>query len=308
MSDYCILCGKSVKEEYDYCIYCGKPIVHETPKKEKKEVEAEDTHGKESDYILNSDQRYLFLHKVLPTLLIGSIIWLLSEIGFSLIFSETQFMGIFLIFYISMAVLEIILFLLLYFVAKANFVLLGFFTFFSFSFIAGILSIPIIIFTQFLPQVHMFVSLSFGANAIVSLMGISLRNKYFAKGYIWAHVILFLIGCVVVEIIFILVFDIHNYLLTIPITLAYICVVALTIMFYGAKVMKKTGKVPWLIIVFRILAMLLLALVLAAVLVVIVLIIIAIAIACGDSDIDFGSITGGGISGKRKKKKGQSLP
>ena len=177
MSDYCILCGKSVKEEYDYCIYCGKPIVHETPKKEKKEVETEDLHEKKSVYILNSDQRYLFLRKVLPTLLIGSIIWLLSEIGFSLIFSETQFMGIFLIFYVSMAILEVILFLLLYFVAKANFVPLGLLVFFSLSLIAGILSIPIILFTQFLPQVHMFVSLSVGANGIVYLMGISLRNK-----------------------------------------------------------------------------------------------------------------------------------
>lgn len=307
MSKICSYCEKPVKIGYDYCIHCGRKIIHEPLYSETaKSYEAEETNKKQSNYILNSDQRYLFLHKILPTLLIGSIIWLTSEIIFSYIFSETQFIGPFFIFYIVMVVVDSILFIILYFIAKANLIRLALLIFFLFSAIAGILSIPIVIFTQFLPQVHMFVSLSLGANLIVGLLGITLRSKYFAKGYIWAHVIVFGIGCFIFEVIFILIFEIQNFLLTIPITLAYICVTSLTVMFYGAKTMKKTGIIPWMVIVFKILGILLLAIVLAAVVVVIVVIIIVIAIACGDSNIDFGSFSGGGSGGWRKKKKQKS--
>ncbi|MBA7517047.1 hypothetical protein ES705_09097 [subsurface metagenome] len=261
---------------------------------------------KESKYILEPSQRKVFIDKILPTLLIGSIIWLIGEILFSYFFSEAQLTGIFLAFYISMIIVDAVLFLLLYFVAKSNKILLGLIIFFLFCFIAGIISIPIVIFTEFLPQVHMFVSLAVGANSIVYIIALSLRDKYFAKGYIWAHVVLFMLGFLLVEIVFIIVFNIQNYLLTIPITFAYICVVALTVMFYGSKAVKKVEKIPWLLVAYKILGLILLVIILAIVFVVIVLLIIALVIICGGSGADFPDIGAMGSGRKKKKKKEKS--
>ncbi len=260
---------------------------------------------KESKYILESSQRKVFIEKILPTLLIGSIIWLIGEIVFSYFFSEAQLTGTFLAFYISMIVVDAVLFLLLYFVAKSNKILLGLLIFFLFCFIAGIISIPIVIFTEYLPQVHMFVSLAVGANSIVYIIALSLRDRYFAKGYIWAHVGLFIFGFLLVEIVFIIVFDIQNYLLTIPITFAYICVVVLTVMFYGSKAVKKADKIPWLLVAYKILGMMLLVIILAIIFVVIVLIIIALAIICGDANINLSGIGSIGSGSSKKKKKEQ---
>ncbi|MFX0058826.1 MAG: zinc-ribbon domain-containing protein [Candidatus Hodarchaeota archaeon] len=303
MPEFCSHCGKPVKKGYDFCIECGKPISQEDVVSSKHEESPMiKNEKKESNYILNSAHRKILLRKVFPVLLIGSIIWLCSELIFSYFFSELEITNQFLIFYISMIIVDALLFLVLFFASKANKVFLGLLFFFSFSFIAGILSLPIVIFTEFLPQVHMFVSLSLGANFIVYFIAIVLREKYFSKGYIWAHIILYGFGCLIVEIVFIIIFNIQNYLLTIPVSLAYISVVALTIMFYGAKVVKKREKSPWLLINFKILGILFVALALAVVIVVIVLIIILLAIACGDSSFDIGSISWGG-SGRRKKKK-----
>ena len=261
---------------------------------------------KESKYILEPSQRKVFIEKILPTLLIGSIIWLVGEILFSFFFSESQLTGNFLIIYISMIIIDVALFLILYFVAKSNKILLGLILFFSFCFIAGIISIPIVIFTEFLPQVHMFVSLAVSANSIVYIIALTLRDRYFAKGYIWAHFVLFIFGFLLVEIVFIIVFNIQNYLLTIPITFAYICVVALMLMFYGSKAVKKVDEIPWLLVTYKILGMVLLFILIALIVVAIALIIIVLAIICGDSNIDFGSLSWSGSGTRKKKKKEKS--
>jgi hypothetical protein len=156
--------------------------------------------------------------------------------------------------------------------------------------------------TEFLPQVHMFVSLSVGALLIIYLIGLILRDNYFAKGYIWAHLILFLIGICIVEIVFILIFNIHNFLLTIPISLAYILIVALTTMFYGSKVVQKNEKDPWLLLFYKIERILLLSLIIAIVLVVVVLILVGIGIACGGSDFNLSGLGGGRSKSKKKRK------
>ena len=300
MSNICTNCGGSLQKDAKYCLDCGKPVITDTKEEEKK-----------SKFIFTPPQRTIFLQKVLPAILAGSIIWLISEVTFSSIFIEIEFNEIFLIFYICMIIAEVFLFTMLYVASKNNKPFLGLFFFFMFSFIAGILSLPIVMITQFLPQVHMFVSLSFGAILITGFIGLILRENYFAEGYAWAHVILFIIGTVLVEIIFILVFDIHNFLLTIPVSLAYILIVALTTMFYGSRAVQKNEKEPWMLIFFKIEAILLLSLIIAIVIAVVVLIIIIIAILLEDSDIDLTSIfTLGGPGhtrrgGARRRKRDQ---
>ncbi len=259
---------------------------------------------KKSKYVINSIQRKALISRIYPILLVGSILWLSGEYLFSFLFSDLDFTGQNLLYYVIIVIVEAILFISFFFTSKSNKILLSVFFFITFSFLAGILSLPVVIFTEFIPQVHMLVSLSVGANFIVYFLNLFLREKYFAKGYIWAHIILYLIGCAIVEIIFIVSFNIQNLLLTIPISLAYILVVSLVLMFWGTRTIKKSEKENWVYTLFKILGILLIALVLAVVIVVIVLLIIALAIISeGSFDLSgLGSGEGGGIGSKKKKQ------
>ncbi|GAH69223.1 unnamed protein product, partial [marine sediment metagenome] len=197
-------------------------------------------------------------------------------------------------------IVEVNLFVFFFITAKYNKTLLSFLLFVTLCFLLGILSLPIAIFTEFIPQVHMFVSLSVGANLIVNFTALLLRDKYFSKGYIWAHILLFLAGCAIVEFIFIVIFNIQNFLLTIPISLSYILIVSLILIFFGVRTVKKVKNENWIYALFIILGIVLLALAIAVVVVVIVLIIIVCVIASeGGADLSGLSFGGGG---KKKKK------
>lgn len=302
MVRFCTKCGSALEKNSQFCVNCGNPIPKDATERTKifkNEIQKSKVKRR---YTLTPSQRNVFLHKILPTMLVGSIIWLISEIIFSAIFIEIEFTQVFLAFYIVMVIIEVIFFILLYFISRENKTDLALLFFFLFSFIAGILSLPIIIVTEFLPQVHMFVSLSVGALLITCFIGLILRDKYFAKGYLWAHIGLFLIGTALVEIVFILIFDIQNYLLTIPISLSYILIVALTSMFYGSKVVQKKENEPWMLSFYKIEGVLLLSLIIAIVVVIIVLILLGLGIACGGSDLDFSGFGGGRSKSKKKTK------
>ena len=253
-------------------------------------------------YKLNEAQRNLFLRRILPTLFFGSIIWLVSELVFSYTFQNVQLSGLFLIIYIIVIIAEVGLFISIYFLSKHSKIVISLFLYIIFSYLAGLVSLPIAIYTEFLTQIHMIVSLTVGANLIIILMGFILKQKYFAGGHFWEHLFIFLIGLALIEVVFIIVFNIHNFLLTVPLTLAYICTIALPIMFYGAKVIRKNDDAPWILMFAKIQGMMLLSLIIAVVIVIVVLLIIAIAILAGDSNIDLSGISFTGGSGKKKKK------
>ena len=263
------------------------------------------TAEKKSKYLINSIQRKALSNKVFPLLLIGSIIWLAGEYLFSIIFSDLELSGLNLIFYFMAVIIEAVIFVLFFIFSKSNKILLSIVLFFGFCFLAGILSIPVVIFTEFLPQVHMLVSLSVGANFVVYFLTLFLRDKYFSEGYLWAHIILYLIGCAIVEIIFLVFFNIQNYLLTIPVSLAYILIVSLILMFWGSRTVQKYDGTNWSFILFKILGVLFLALALAVVVVIIVLLIIVLLIICGDSNFDLSGLSFGGSGGTGGKKKKQ---
>lgn len=259
---------------------------------------------KKSKYKIDEFQRKSLIGKIYPILLLGSLVWLSGELLFAYLFSDLEFTGLNLIYYIIIVIVEVNLFVIFFLTSKYNKTLLSFLIFITICFLLGILSLPIIIFTAFLPQVHMFVTLSVGANVIVNFMTLFLRNKYFSKGYIWAHILLFLVGCALVEIVFIVIFNIHNFLFTIPSTLAYILIISIILIFFGVRTVSKVENDNWIYALFKILGITLLALVLAVVVVVIVLLIIACAIAT-DGAVDFGGLGGGG--GGRKKQKQQKI-
>jgi hypothetical protein len=151
----------------------------------------------------------------------------------------------------------------------------------------------------------MFVSLSVGANLIVTILTLILGDKYFSKGYIWAHILLFLAGCGIVEIVFIFIFNIQNFLLTIPLSLSYILIVSLILIFYGVRTVNKIKNNNWIYALFKILGILLIALVISVVIAIIVLLIITCAIAT-DGGFDLSGLSVGG-GGKVKRKKQQKI-
>ena len=260
---------------------------------------------KKLKYRIDETQRNTIIGKIYPILLVGSLVWLSGELLFSFLFFDLELTGLNLIYYFIVVIVEVNLFVLFFLTSKYNKTLLSFLLFIIICFLLGILSLPIVIFTEFIPQVHMFVSLSVGANIIVNFMTLFLRNKYFSKGYVWAHIFLFLIGCAIVEIAFIFIFNIHNFLLTIPISLAYILITSLILIFYGVRTVKKVENDNWIYALFKILGILLVSLALAVIIVVIVLLLIACAIA-GEGNLDFSGLGGGG-GGKIKKKKQQKI-
>jgi hypothetical protein len=255
-------------------------------------------------YQINSVQRKFLISRIYPILLLGSIIWLSGEYLFSFLFSDIELKGSNLIYYTVVVIIEAILFVLFFFTAKNKKTLTSLFFFIILCFIFGILSLPIVILTEFIPQVHMFVSLSVGAGIIINFMTIVLRDNFFSKGYIWVHILLFIAGCVIVEIVFIFFFNIQNFLLSIPISLAYILIISLILIFFGVRIIKTIENENWIYILFKILAVLLVALVLAIIVVAIVLLIIACAIAT-DGAFDLSGFGGGGSSGFKRKKKRQ---
>ncbi|MBY9003844.1 MAG: hypothetical protein KGD73_07720 [Candidatus Lokiarchaeota archaeon] len=256
---------------------------------------------KKKGYILNDPQRAIFVKKILPSLLMGSLLWLLGELLSSWYFWDIQVNPFYIGIYIAIMVIEVLLYFGFFYASKREKSLLVFLCYGIFSYGAGFISLPLVIFTEFLSQVHMFVSLSVGATTIVFLMGLLLNKNYFAKGNVWPHIFIFLLGILIIEIIFIFVFNIHNFLLTIPISVAYILVVSLVIMFYGAKVMKKDDS-PWLYKFAKIQGMLILSLVIAVIGIIVILIIIALAIICGESGADLGNLSLSGRSSTKKKK------
>ena len=268
-------------------------------------LESQPQTEKKKKYRIDELQRKTLIGKIYPILLVGSLIWLAGELLFSYLFSNLELTGMHLIFYIIVVIVEVNLFVTFFFTARYNKTLLSFLIFIVLSFLLGILSLPIVVLTEFIPQLHMFVSLSVGANLIVNFMTLFLRDKYFSKGYIWTHLLLFLVGCAIVELVFIFVFNIHNFLLTIPISLAYILIVSMILIFFGVRMVQQIKENNWMYALFKILGVILLSLAVAVVIVVIVLIAIACIIA-GDSAVDLSGFAGGGGT-RRKKKKQQQI-
>ena len=264
-------------------------------------IEPQESKKKKNKYRINEYQRKTIIGKIYPILLVGSLIWLSGELLFSFLFSDLEFTGLNLIFYIIIVIVEANLFLLFFLTAKYNKTLLSFLLFITICFILGILSLPVAIFTEFIPQVHMFVSLSVGANIIVNFMTLFLRDKYFSKGYVWSHILLFLLGCAIVEIAFIFIFNIQNFLLTIPISLAYILITSLILIFYGVRTVKNVENENWIYELYKILVVLLMALAMAVVVVIIVLAVIA-CIITGEG-VDLSGLGGGGGGPSKRKKK-----
>jgi hypothetical protein len=254
-------------------------------------------------YIIGSNQRKVLLNHIIPTLALGSFIWFLGEYFFSTYLRGYALEGLILAFYIFIVVFDAILFIVLYKITKIHNNFMGTMLFFAFCFISGALSLPIVMLTSFESQVHMFVTLSLSADVIVLFMGIVLKENYFAKGHIFEHVVLYLIGCAGALVIFIIAFKIHNFALTIPTALAIISIVSIMLMFNGAVMVKRNDIKQWMFIAVNILGKIILSLFIAAIFVAIAVVIVLLCAAGDGGGIDLGGSSGSGSGSIHRKKK-----
>ncbi len=255
-----------------------------------------------SNYALNKNERAIMLNKIIPTLLIGNLIWLISTIMFIFLYTTNLLgMNFWLIYFIILFV-SIIIILLLHISAKKDQELTLMVLFIIFSLLSGIHGILFVnLNLAFTKQVLMFVTANLGGTLIVYLIGFSLRDKFMADGYIWLNILLFLIFLGLISSIYYLIFGIQNWVLTVPITLSYFSIISLIILFYGSLTVQNLGERSWTYVIYKILRVLLLSIIVAIVIAVIVLIFIVLGI-LGGEDLDFSGLNFL-RSGKKKKKK-----
>ncbi len=267
---------------------------------------------KESRLVLNNDQRQLYQKKILLYLTIGSFIWLMSEIFFSYLFQFQEVNRYFFTLYPIFIAFFVICFYIYFILSKHERHNLSLFTFFVLSFLAGTILLPFSLFLPFIIiQVHMFVFLIFATSGIVLVIGVILGNQFFFENTLWRHIILFIGLMGIVEIIFVLLFNIQNFFLTIPLITAEIIAVGLLLLYYGPIIIKKSESSSWSFVQFKLQSYFLLILVGLLITAIIVLIIIVLSIIAGDAvDISgFGDFFNAFTpSYRRKKKKKEDLP
>jgi len=255
-------------------------------------------------YILKDSEREVFLKKVIPTLFIGSLIWLISEIIFATFYTKIPMSAeIAVIIYIIMNIFNALLFILFFKFARDGQTQIALLCYFTFAFSAGIIAVPISMLVLWeiplSPYVHAFVSLSVGGTVVTLLLGYALKDRFLAGGNFWYHFLFTALGSLGILIVFILVFSVTNWILMI-IASIYLIIVALLVLLYGASSTTKVKEEYWVFIVFRILGYLLIF----SFLLIITLIIIALMIASeGDFDLGGGYIGGGSSLSKKKKQK-----
>jgi hypothetical protein len=141
---------------------------------------------------------------------------------------------------------NISLFIISYISAKKRKNVLGTVIFCIFAFTSGIFSVPIImIIGNFNLYLYGIFSVGLGSMIIVFIISAIMSNKYFSKGYFWHHLILFIIGVFLIELILISALGITSLF---TITLSVICLIYTTVAFMlgGAILAKKIKEEYWL--------------------------------------------------------------
>ncbi len=237
-------------------------------------------------FSLTDSQQKIFKNKVLPTIFIGSVIWLASELIFGSFFTKVYIPGeIFFAIYIPMIIANIILYIFFYSVSKKGNMLLGVIIYFLFAICAGIITVPISIISvldvSLRIYVHGFISLVMAGGAIVYILALVLKDHFFKKAHLLLNLLMFILGIALMSIIFILIYSISNLILII-ISISVLTIITLLILLYGAYLTRKIKDDNWIPVVFQLLQALLVFSFLIFLVVIMILVIFA---SEGDFDI-----------------------
>ncbi len=246
-------------------------------------------------------EREIFIQKVIPTILCGSVVWLLSEILFTFIFADvSSFIDIGAI-YILLVIINTALLVVFYFLARKSISISGIIVYYFFAFTAGILSVPILIWSaDFVIYVHMFVSLAVSGTALVMISGMALREKFLAPGHIFQSVIIVIFGGILVLMLLFVIFAVSNWIVML-VSSCIFAYITLVILILGSRIVQNYQEEAWIYMVFRILSFLLLTVIIILIIAVIIALIFTGADEIGGLG-DGGGLFGGGPSKKKKKE------
>lgn len=252
-----------------------------------------------SKYELSESERETFVKKVLPTIFLGSFIWLISEILFGELFKVISLGASYTVFYIIILVLNANLFIGFYFLCRKGKNRPAICVYFSFAFTAGLLSVPIFVWLGPLSiYVTVYVSLAVWATALVLIAGRILGERFLATGHFRIYMLLAGLGVLLALIPLIFILQITNWIVLL-ICIIYLSVIVTIITIFGANQTKVIKEDYWVMITFRLLAFLLIFLVIVLIVVGIIIAIIAGGEG-GSTDLSGLSFSSGG--GKKKKE------
>lgn len=245
-----------------------------------------------SERIIIADyHREILVKKVLPVALIGSIIWLVSQIFFGFLFTATALNTQYLNFLIAFLIISIIFYGILYKVSKFGDNAFGVMIFFIFSFIVGIFSVPLLIITGYwYVYIYAIISIGIGGTGIFCLIALIFRDKFFARGYFWIQILLGTGLIILLEFILIFTLGIQNWI-TVLISVLSIVYVFVATMIYTVLFSHELKEEKWQFWTYRILNGMVLGFFGIALVLLIILICILLQ---ADEAPDLGGFIGGG--------------
>ncbi len=258
------------------------------------------TQNSSSKFVLDDLERYIFMQKVLPISFWGCVVWFLGEIFFGLLFSISELLDFFWLIYFLMWIVVPIIFGISFYAAKRGDNNLSMMTFFVFCYCAGILAVPILLWSGSLYVfIYGAISIGFGGVAIVYLTGLILKDRFFAEKSFWVNFGLIIGLFALLEISTILIFGITSFF-TITLSLIVMGYIVILTAVYGPALAKQIKEDYWMYWTLRILGTLILTII--GIILLIVIILLMIASDGGDiGTIDL-PIGGGGSSTKKPKR------
>lgn len=205
-----------------------------------------------SYFVLEDSEREVLQKKAMPFILIGTIIWMVGQLFFSYLFTNTALAADFWIYYIALICVDIMLFIFVYLTARNQKNTLGVVIYFVFAFLVGMLSVPIILITGELRlYLYAMFSLGVGGAIIVFLISAIMGDKYFAEGYFGFLISLFFIFIVIMEVLLIFILPITSFY-TILISVFLLLYTTASIMFCSVSAAKRIKDEYWLLWVLQI--------------------------------------------------------
>lgn len=248
---------------------------------------------------LNEKERKIFINKMLPLAFFGSLIWFFGGLLFGALYLGIEtFARASITLYFPMIFVNLILSIISFVLAKNGDNKNGLLLYLVFSFTAGFLNLPILMFTNnYFGYIYACISMGIGPIGIVYLVALIFQNNFLKKGFVLLQVII--VGLLILGMEFLLIYllQLHNPF-TMIISAFFFVYIALMLIFYGGKLAKEIRADFWMFWALRLLFVLLYSII--AIILLVALFLILAALGGGDGSFNF---SGGGGSGKSSSSK-----
>lgn len=240
----------------------------------------------------------IYTRRILPLSFLSCLIWFISALVFGIVLTTPEWEEIFWLIYIVFITINFVLFLIVFYSAKAGKNIFSLILSLVLPFLAGILTVPIyFIFRNYNSYIYSNLSLGIGGVVIVIILSWILKEKFLMKGYVAEHIIILVLLIAAIEVSLVLLLGITS-VPTIVLSIFFLFYITFIILFYGSNLAKKIKEEYWMYWSLKILAVLVFSIV-AIILLIVVFLLMLVA---GDGSFDIGTPSGGGGRSSAKKK------